>query len=139
MSKPRREIQAFAGYDKRETGHGIGGMTFWFTLRRGDNLAIRWELLTDIFPASVTGPVSRGSTAGAVTLHTSIAFSKDWYWGPSKCELIPSGQCWSNTGYLVGDDVYAALREGGQDAVFERLDAILTDWIKPDEPDEATA
>lgn len=130
--KPRREIRALAGYDNRkEPGGGIGGVTLQFILRRGRD-AITWELLTTMYPSTVEFATHR-PTAGAVFAHVHEA-DTDGYWdGPNACDLIPGGKCWNTFGYLIGDSVYDALLTGGDDAVFQRLDEILTEWLKPEE------
>jgi hypothetical protein len=131
MNAPRREIRAFKGYDRRNEpgGYGIGGVSFWFILRRGP-LAISWELLTEMFPPTVQTP-RRGETAAAVTAHSPNPI--DGWEGPGKCELVPGGQCYSTRGYLVGDDVKAALIAGGSDGAFDRMGEILTSWLKGDD------
>lgn len=134
MSAPRREIRATKGYDLRGEpgGYGIGGVAFQFILRRGQD-AITWELLTEMFPPTVTSPL-HGSTAGRVVAHAHAA--PEFWDGPVDCDLLPGGKCWNTCGYLVGDDVYAALVAGGSDGAFDRMGEILTSWLKPDDDDD---
>lgn len=70
----------------------------------------------------------------AVCIHAPSP-RKDYFMGPDDCHLLPGGQCWGDIGFLAGDEAYAVLVEGGEDALWE----FLASWYRAhllDEPED---
>jgi hypothetical protein len=148
------EIITVTGYDYRdEEGdtRGAHGFHFRFILR-GPLGGITWDLNTSWVEHPIDDqtwsiyakrkPNRRSSpgfdvtnyahqpTGGPVASHSP--FEREGRNGPYDCDVI-GGQCYGDTGYLIGNDVFRELVRGGEDAVFTLLREIHDDWLGVDE------
>lgn len=117
-------VELRPAFDSRGEGAGIGslGLTFWL---RGPSGAVAWELLTGCFlPETQTQWIDRSCLNG----NKPSAGAVDWY-SPVPlfagqeprldCLLLgPGVPCYGDSGYLIGDEAYAALVTGGEMALW---------------------
>ena len=153
MSKFTHEIQAEAGYDYRdevEDQRGCHGLSFRFIFR-GPLGAITWHLMTGLMMRPVDDlnwdgvhskvPPNRAEkpgfdrtkfgypsmTAGAIASHSHKQLM-DWWAGPYPCDVL-GGECYGNSGYMVGDQALDALLKSGSDGVFTYLRTVYDEWL----------
>lgn len=116
------------------TSKGIGGVRIIFTLAE-DGRGVQWELLTDwelpdedfalaapecTHPAHQQGPPQKpgGASAGAIIWHwPRPLFDHAPKPQSTDCD-ITGGRCWSDVGYMVGDQAFDALRRGGDEELW---------------------
>jgi hypothetical protein len=121
---------------------GIGGVRMMWMLRVGPDaigwdVSTGWDLPAEEFVAMSPGcthpmhqgsaPPPRGGSGGAVDWHTS----KPRYEGQQFhdfCEFT-NGQCYMDTGFLLGDDLFDLLRTDGDEAVWTRMRQLLNEVV----------
>ena len=62
---------------------------------------------------------------GAVTWHYPEPPDDVYTSGPNECDLLDSGQCYGDTGFLIADTPWRLLREDGEDAMWAYLATLL--------------
>lgn len=159
MSDFTREIRALPSYDYRDDRadqRGCCGVRLFFILQ-GPEGVITWELLTGLMhrpiaesdqswsifsgraPRRATRPgADKGKdhwTAGPVHSHVPSK-TQEHLRGPEKCDFL--GECFGDSGYLVGDGVLEALTLGGSDGAFEHLEGIYRAWVLGEETEAAS-
>jgi hypothetical protein len=145
-----REVRIIPSYDHRtgspseKLGGGASGLRIAFFLVNEDRTAaIEWSLHTGFVKNPLAGSLNPYSgrrekpgideslrdlypSAGGVVWHYSHPVEEYMEsTAQSGCTLIASGVCYGDTGYLIGDSVMDALFDGGQEAVFARLEELI--------------
>ena len=41
--------------------------------------------------------------------------------GPNECDLLPSGKCWTDVGFSIGETLFEALVAGGEDGLWKEM------------------
>ena len=155
MTRPKftHEIVADAGYDFRDDvtdQRGCHGLSFRFILV-GPLGAITWVLMTGLMERPVDDlgwggvyskvPPKRAKrpgfdrtqfgfpsmTAGAIGSHCHEQ-RVDWWAGPYPCDVL-GGECYGDTGFLIGDQALARLLKEGSEGVFTFLREIYEEWL----------
>lgn len=83
----------------------------------GPEGAISWKLFTGRY----TNDPNTDPMAGGVYSHVPDPDGAD-------CDLVRGGKCSGDVGYLIGDEVLAALDQS-EDAMWDKLKEIYGDWV----------
>lgn len=150
-------MKATPSYDERDEpftsqSKGACGVRLWFILK-GPKGSIVWELMTSWMANAIrdigwninsgrppmrtgapgvddTGGRPRSPTAGPISLHCAEKLEDYWYDGSAGCEWLDGRACYGDSSYLAGDRAFAALTEGGSEAVFAVLKEFYESWIE---------
>lgn len=77
--------------------------------------------------------------AGPISCHAAAPpQGKEWFTAAEGCTLIKGGVCYGDTGYIVGDEFFLRLAQGGDQAGFAFLREIHDDWLAPALPEAAS-
>jgi hypothetical protein len=143
----RTEMRCYPSYDHRDEGGGAHGMRLAFLLR-GPDAVLSAVISTGWMRHPLVGSYLRGAgqqrrssnvgldrtlassypSGSTVSLHSPTKV-KDWWHGPDKCDLLPGGECYGDTGYTLSDQVLERLVEGGDEAVWPFLVEIYQEWM----------
>jgi hypothetical protein len=126
VEQSRVEVDGFTrivsrreAFDLRGTEHanyGQGGVMYDYALV-GPEGAINWRLSTGEYVNDAPGE----SHAGGVVSHLPDPDG-------GECDLLPGSKCSGDIGFLIGDEVFAAL-QAGEDEMWAKLLDIYNDWI----------
>lgn len=150
------KVRIFPGYDYRDEPNdqrGAHNLSMQFELV-GPLGAISWTLNTGWMKNPLKGALAPGGpqdradkpgadfrlreyspSAGGVYSH-SHAKAADWWLGPNECDIL-GGQCYGNSGYLVGDTVLAAMFDDGHEGVWRELRVLYDAWLEPEAANES--
>ena len=141
ISDFQREVHFAAAYDKRapepSKNYGIHGVHITFTVKRGGegltfSLSTNWQLPhvqeeTDARPYDPSHPW---------LFHKPQPFGVDYHFREpeyddqhrrDKCE-VTGAHCYSDGSALLGDDFMRTLIEGGDAALFARMEQQFLEW-----------
>lgn len=123
-------------HDDPAKDYGVGSVGVWFALV-GSEGAVSFHLSSGWYLPHVRERFKREGhrgdpCAGPVVWHHPTQ-REDYFAGPDECELLPGGKCWGDAGYLLGNDAYDALCEGGEDGLWVFLRRMYDQGFAPSE------
>jgi len=127
---------------ERGTEGGRGSAHIWFCLR-GPNGAVTFMVLTDWYLPETKEIFEKNgwefshSSGGAVSTHATWPY-EPWQKDTrnESCEWLDGAPCYGDIGFLIGDDFFAALVEGGTDALWDKMQKWYDEIPTQPEPDK---
>lgn len=122
--------------------YGVGGVMLRFSTI-GPKGAISWSVLTGWhLPKTYEWWESRGvkpaienmAMGGSIDIHSPEQMY-EWDSDGSKCDLLPEGRCYGDSGFTAGSDLFETMVEKGEEAVWATLDSWYASHFEEEESD----
>lgn len=136
-----REIKIRAAYDKRDPNprenYGVHGAHIYFTVKdeRGGltfSISTNWQLPHVEEELKAKGRSFGGPLPFGVDIHRKKPKDPDYPEGSGSylpdCH-VTGGECWCDGSGILGQEFFLTLIEGGDDALFERMERQFESWL----------